>query len=130
MMSWNISSNGIIQSSSGNFAYSPLSDFRLKRSRTAIEWTIIPSPHAKGPHNLMDLQGNDHNIILNRTKGPIDDKEKRAIVVTGNNSTIVNNTEYTIVLEKSSRGNRVKSFGPVFDKGNNKVSKIKSIHLE
>lgn len=127
MTNWNLPSNGKVQKSSGNFAYSPLSDFRLKRSRTAVDWTIIPSPHAIGSHNLMDLQGNNHHIILNRAKGPIDTNEKRAIVITGKNSTIINNTEYTIILEKSSTGNNVKSYGPVTDKGDNKVSKLKTL---
>lgn len=43
------------------------------------------------------------------------------IVVSGNNSTIVNETEYTIVLESGTSGNKITSCGTVIDNGNNTV---------
>lgn len=113
---FNMSSGGKIINSSGNFAFGPLSDFRLGRSNMNIEWTIIPSPHAMGSHNLADVQGNNHTIVFHRTPGPVD-TDKRQIVVTGDNSTITNETEYTIVLEPSTSGNTIISCGPVIDKG-------------
>ncbi|MCH6259293.1 DUF6250 domain-containing protein, partial [Puniceicoccaceae bacterium K14] len=61
---FNMSNGGTIVNSSGNFAYAPLSDFRLSRSNMDIEWTIIPSPHAVGPHNLCDVLGNGHTIVF------------------------------------------------------------------
>lgn len=119
---FNMPKGGEIVGSSGNFAYGPLSDFRLARSNQDIELTIIPSPHAVGPHNLADVQGNNHNIVFHRTDGPID-TNLRPIVVTGKGSTILNETEYPIVLEESARDNTVISFGPVTDKGQgNKIT--------
>lgn len=122
---YNMPKGGKIVGSSGNFAYAPLSDFRLARSNQDIELTILPSPHAVGPHNLADVQGNNHKIVFHRADGPLD-TNLRSIVVTGKGSTIRNETEYPIILESSASGNTIKSFGPVTDKGkNNKVSKIK-----
>lgn len=81
-----------------------------------IEWTIIPSPHAEGPHNLTDVLGNNHHIVFHRTPGPID-TNLRSIVVSGDNSTITNFTEYPIILEASASGNTIYSHGPVTDSG-------------
>ena len=121
---FNLPKGGKIRGSSGNFSYAPLSDFRLSRSNQDIELTIIPSPHAIGPHNLADVQGDDHKIVFHRTDGPID-TNLRPIVVTGSGSTIRNETEYPIVLESSASGNTVVSFGPVTDNGkNNTVTPI------
>ena len=114
---FNMPSGGEITNSSGNFSYAPLSDFRLSRNNMDLELTIIPSPNAEGPHNLADVQGDNHNIIFHRTPGPIDDDEARAILITGNNSTIINETEYRIILESSTSGNRITSCGPVIDNG-------------
>lgn len=116
---WNMPSGGEIINSSGNFAYGTLSDFRLSRSNTDIEWTIIPSPNATGSHNLADILGSNHNIVFHRTDGPLDSDEERAIVVTDNGSTIVNETEYTIILEGSSSGNTIINCGggEVIDNG-------------
>lgn len=117
---FNMPSGGVISNSNGNFAYAPLSDFRLSRNNMDIEWTILPSPNAIGPHNLVDVQGSGHNIIFHRTEGPID-TEERAIVVTGNNSTITNETEYNLVLEVGTSGNVIYSCGGgmVTDNGTN-----------
>ncbi|WP_299241688.1 carbohydrate-binding protein [uncultured Aquimarina sp.] len=116
---YNMPAGGTITGSSGNFTYAPLSDFRLSRSRQNIEMTIIPSPNAIGPHNIADILGNNHNIIFHRTPGPLDTDEARAIVITGDNSTIVNETEYRIILESSASGNTIISCGPVSDNGAN-----------
>ena len=57
-------------SSNGNFTNAPLSDFGLSRSRQNLEITILPSPNAVGSHNIADIQGNDHSIVLEAgTKG-------------------------------------------------------------
>ena len=116
---WNMPNGGEVINSSGNFTYSPLSDFRLSRSNIDAEWTIIPSPNAVGSHNLVDVLGNNHNIVFHRTPGPVDSDEERAIVITGDNSTIINETEYTIVLESSAGRNEIISCGPVIDNGSN-----------
>ena len=102
---FNLPTGATVTGSSGNFTYTTLSDFRLSRSRMNIEMTIIPSPNAIGPHNIADILGNDHDIVFHRTPGPLDSDEERPIVVYGNNSTIVNETEYTIVLESGTSGN-------------------------
>ncbi|AXT55162.1 T9SS C-terminal target domain-containing protein [Aquimarina sp. AD1] len=122
---YNMPAGGTIIGSSGNFTYAPLSDFRLSRSRQNIEMTIIPSPNAIGPHNIADILGNDHNIIFHRIPGPLDLDEERAIVVYGDNSTIVNETEYTIILESGATGNTVSSCGLVINNGsNNSISQL------
>ncbi|GAB5405204.1 MAG: hypothetical protein Aurels2KO_34350 [Aureliella sp.] len=121
---FNLPNGGTITGSSGNFAYAPLSDFRLSRSRQNLELTILPSPHAVGPHNLADILGNDHNIVFHRSAGPID-KAARPIVVYGNGSTIRNETEYPIILQASASRNKITSFGPVTDLGDhNMVSRL------
>jgi len=123
-VNWNMPSGGTITNSSGNFAYAPLSDFRLSRSNMDIEWTIIPSPHATGPHNIADVLGNNHNIVFHRTPGPLDNCT-RPIVVSGDNSTIINETEYTIILESTASGNKITSCGPVIDNGTgNTITKM------
>ena len=119
---FNLPSGGKITGSSGNFAYAPLSDFRLSRSHQDIELTILPSPHAVGPHNLADILGDNHTIVFHRSEGPLD-TDLRPIVVTGDNSTINNETEYPIILESTASGNTVVSLGPVTNRGtNNKVT--------
>ena len=121
---FNMPSGGKVTGSTGNFAYAPLSDFRLSKSRQDIELTILPSPHARGPHNLADILGSNHNIVFHRTEGPLD-TNLRPIVIEGDGSTIRNETEYPIVLQSSASGNTVASFGPVTDLGsNNKISRI------
>ena len=121
---FNLPGRGKIKGSAGNFAYAPLSDFRLSKSRQDIELSILPSPHAVGPHNVADIQGSGHNIVFHRSDGPID-PNLRPIVVKDDDSTIRNETEYPIILLSSASGNTVESFGPVTDLGtNNKVSRI------
>jgi len=121
---FNLPTGGKVTGSTGNFAYGPLSDFRLSKSRQDIELTILPSPHAVGPHNLADVLGDNHNIVFHRTKGPLD-ANLRPIVIQGDGSTIRNETEYPITLQSSANGNTVASFGPVTDLGrNNTVSHI------
>jgi hypothetical protein len=116
---YNMPTGGTITGSSGNFSFAPLSDFRLSRSRQNIEMTILPSPNAVGPHNLADILGNDHTIVFHRADGPLDTEETRVIVISGDNSTIVNETEYAIVLEASASGNTITSCGSVTDNGSN-----------
>jgi len=121
---FNLPKGGTITGSSGNFAYGPLSDFRLGKSNQNIELTILPSPNAMGDHNIADIQGDNHTIVFHRAPGPRD-TTTRLIVVTGNDSTIRNETEYPIVLQSSASGNTVISFGPVTHLGsNNKLSRI------
>jgi len=121
---FNLPSGGQITGSSGNFAYAPLSDFRLSKSSQDIELTILPSPHAVGDHNLADVLGSHHNIVFHRSEGPID-TDLRPIVVTGDHSIIRNETEYPIILQSSASGNTVASFGTVTDNGmNNEVTCI------
>ena len=111
---YNLPAKGRVSESSGNFSFGPLSDYRLSRSGSVAEWTILPSPNAIGDHNILDVQGNNHHITLNRKKGsPLDSNEKRTIFITGANSIIINKTEYTITLADSAKGNKVTSNAPV-----------------
>ena len=121
---FNLPANGSIKSSTANFAYAPVSDFRMAKSNQTMEITILPTPHAKGPHNIADVQGNNHDIVFHRTSGPVN-VTNRAIVVKGNNSTIINETEYPIILESEATGNIIKSRlgSKITDNGtNNKVT--------
>lgn len=121
---FNLPRGGKITGSSGNFAYAPISDFRLARSGQEIELTILPSPHASGPHNVADILGDNHNIVFHRTEGPLA-TNLRPIVVEGDYSTIRNETEYPLTLQSSASENTVISFGPVTDHGTkNQVSHI------
>ncbi|MDO5968375.1 carbohydrate-binding protein, partial [Flavivirga aquimarina] len=113
---------GKVIKSKGDFSFAPIMDVPLNRSGQDIELTIMPSPDAIGPHNIANIDGNNHNIVFHRTEGPIDNKENRAIVISGNNSTIVNETEYAIVLESGTSGNTITSCGPVTDNGSNSVT--------
>lgn len=120
---YNLPKGGKLTESEGDFNFGPLSDYRMRRSSTKAEFTILRSPHAIGDHNLMDIQGNNHRITLKRKPGDLDKKEERAIHVTGNDSTIINKTEYGIVLAEGTKGNKVTSYGPVTDHGDNEVEK-------
>ncbi|WP_379713210.1 protein-transmembrane prediction [Haloferula chungangensis] len=125
---YNLPNKGRVINSSGDFSFGPLTDYRSNRSGTRAEWTILPSPEASGAHNIMDILGNGHRITLNREKGPIDLNQERAIVIHGNDSTIINRTEYKVVLAKGTKGNRVSSYGPVSgEMGRNKVEKLDSL---
>ena len=122
---YNLPNKGQVVASSGDFAFGPLTDYRGGRGGSRAEWTILPSPRASGSHNIMDILGNKHHITLNQGKGPINRDEERAIVITGNDSTIINRTEYKVVLEDGARGNQVTSYGPVSgDLGKNTVKKL------
>ncbi len=123
---FNLPAGGTVTNSSGNFAYSTLNDNRLSRSNQNLEITILPSPHTVGTHNIADILGNNQEIVFHRAPGPLDDDETRAIVVSGNNSTILNETEYHIVIEGD--GNDITSAGAVTDNGSN--NDVASIPLE
>ncbi|WP_302118231.1 hypothetical protein [Allorhodopirellula heiligendammensis] len=121
---FNMPKNGKVIGSAGNFAYAPLSDFRLSKSNQDIELTIMPSPHLVGPHHVADILGNNHNIVFHRTEGPLD-VNLRPIVVVGSGSTIRNETEYPVILQATASANSVVSYGPVTDLGSdNKVVRI------
>ena len=123
-VNYNLPTEGEIIESSGNFAYAPVLNFSLNRRNAEIEMTILPSPHAIGPHNLADIDGNNHQITFLSKSNRSRSDEKRAIVVTGENSKIVNKTEYVIILESSYKNNRIISRGPVTDHGtDNTVTK-------
>ena len=121
---FNMPRGGTIINAIGNFTNGPLSDFRLSRSNQNLEITILPSPNAIGAHNIADVLGNSHDIVFHRADGPEDSDETRAIVVSGNNSTIRNETEYRIILTSGTSGNTIISAGDVTDNGSNRVSRI------
>ena len=102
---FNFPSNARVTNSAGNFTNGPLDDNRLVRSRQNIEMTILLSPNAIGSHNITGIIGNSHDIVFRRADGPEDTREVRAIVVSGSNSTIRNETEYRIILEDGTSGN-------------------------
>jgi hypothetical protein len=115
-VNYNMSANGTIENSIGNFTNGELCDFAGNKSGYKAEWTILPSPNAVGAHNIMDVSGNNHTLVFHRAPGPLD-LITRAIVVTGSNSTITNETEYPIVLSSTASGNTIISCGTVTDNG-------------
>ena len=121
---FNLPRNATVENSVGNFTNGPLHDFASARSGQNLEITILPSPNAIGSHNIADVQGDDHSIVFRRGNGREDTDERRVIKVYGNNSTIRNETEYTIELDGDSRGNTIISAGEVRDFGSNSVSRI------
>lgn len=124
-IAYNLPDGGQLSNSKGDFTYGPLTDYRLNRSGTKAEWTILPSPDATGDHNIMDIGGRNHHITLNRHPGPLDTKEPRTIFVTARNSTIINHTEYSITLDEEASGNTISSRGPVMgNMADNEVSKL------
>ena len=124
MTNYNMPNGGTVTQSTSNFTYAPVSDFRLSRSNQQLTLTIEASPNAVGAHNIADILGNNHNIVLLRSGGPEDTQENRSIMVYGNNSTIRNETEYSMVLLEGTSGNTILSAGEVMDLGNNDVSLI------
>ena len=74
---FNLPNNGSIDASKGNFSFAPINDHRLGRSSQDIELTIIPSPDAIGPHNIADIQGNNHNCLLYTSPSPRDKRQSR-----------------------------------------------------
>ena len=121
---FNLPRNAVVENSAGNFTNGPLHDFAASRSGQNLELTILPSPNAVGSHNITDIHGDDHTIVFHRGNGPEDTDERRVIKVYGNNSTIRNETEYTIELDADSSGNTIISAGEVHDSGSNRVSRI------
>ena len=121
---FNLPRDGVVENSTGNFTYGPLHDFASSRSGQDLELTILPSPNAIGSHNIANVQGDGHNIVFHRASGPEDSDEQRVIKVFGNNSTIRNETEYTIELDSDSSGNTIISAGDVRDLGSNSVRRI------
>ncbi|WP_161636299.1 carbohydrate-binding protein [Saccharicrinis fermentans] len=115
---YNVTNNGEIINSSGNFSYDNLLDFPLSRKNTNIELTIIPSPNATGPHDITEIDGSGHTIVFHRTPGPLD-PNLRSIVVIGDNCNITNETEYPIVLKSTANANTIVSCGVVVDNGTN-----------
>ena len=120
---WNMPKGGTVTKSTANFTYAPISDFRLSRSYQDLEITIEPSPEAVGSHNIADILGSNHTIVFHRSGGVEDSEETRKIMVYGNNSTILNETEYSIEYSDTS-GNTITSAGDVIDNGKNTVIKI------
>lgn len=124
-VNWNMPQGGIVTNSFANFTYAPVSDFSLSKSNQELEMTILASPDAVGSHNIADILGNNHSITFHREEdAPEDSEETRVIMVYGNNSTIINETEYAIVLALESSGNTIISAGKVTDNGTNSVTMV------
>ena len=121
---YNLPRNAVVDRSVGNFSNGPLHDFAGSRSGQDLDITILASPNAIGSHDITNILGDDHDIVFRRANGPEDSDEQRVIRVSGNNSTIRNETEYAVVLESGTRGNTVVSAGDVRDNGSNDVRRI------
>ncbi|BCE01091.1 discoidin domain-containing protein [Marinicellulosiphila megalodicopiae] len=125
LSNYNLPRNANVINSSGNFSNGPLHDFAgANRSGQNLELTLLPSPDAVGAHDIMNILHDSHTIVFHRADGPIDSDETRVIRVSGNNSTITNETEYTIILEEGTSGNTIISAGDVIDNGDNDVTLV------
>lgn len=113
---------GEVNASTGNFAYAPLAHVKESKTRQILQLTVVPSPHAVGPHNVADIEGSGHSIVFHRTPGPTD-TNLRTIVISASKSTIRNETEYPITLQASATKNTIISLGPVTDRGSDNIVK-------
>jgi len=121
----NISMNrgGVVNNISANFTYGPALLVDRFEQNQVVDMTLLPSPNAVGDHNIADIT-RASEIIFRRSDGPIDNNENRVILVTANDATITNYTEYTIQLAQGTQGNIIISAGDVIDNGDNNVSSI------
>jgi len=119
-----MSDGGKVSSSTANFAYGPAIWFWQFRHNQEFDITLLPSPHAIGPHNIADIDSTRNTVVFRRSPGPEDTDETRVIAVNNNNNNITNYTEYTIVLASGTNGNTITSAGDVIDNGSNAVTRI------
>ncbi len=124
LSNFQMSRDDVVSSSSADFTYGPAVWISPFQQNQELDITLLPSPNAIGPHNIADLDRGGNTIVFRRAPGPEDTDETRVIMVTDNNSTITNYTEYTIVLAAGTSGNTITSAGDVVDNGNNSVTKI------
>ena len=122
LTNYNLPSRGVITESTGNFANAPLIDFPGSKSGQVVLLTIVPSSQIAGPHNIADIDGNNHTIVFQRKPGPVA-TNLRPIVIGASKSTIRNETEYPILLKASASKNTVLSVGPVTNQGSENVVK-------
>lgn len=124
LSNFQMSRDDIVTGSSVDFTYGPAVWISPFQQNQELDLTLLPSPNALGSHNIADLDRGGNTIVFRRAPGPEDKDETRVIMVTDNNSTITNHTEYTIVLANGTSGNTVTSAGDVIDNGDNSVTKI------
>lgn len=122
--------------------------------RCNIEMELLPSPHAVGNHVMAAIRGTNNTFKLTQAASPIDavlrpivvgyfsrfellttdfpgvpkgyeqNYEKNKIDYEAKENTIINQTEYPVILGERSENNKITSYGKIVDYGKNKEKKI------
>ena len=117
--------------------------------RTNIELELLPSPHAVGNHVMAAIRGTNNIFKLTQSASPIDavlrpivvgyfarfellttcfpgvpkgyeqNYEKNKIMYEAKDNTILNETEYPVILGELSEHNNITSLGKIIDYGKN-----------
>jgi hypothetical protein len=120
--------------------------------RSTIELELLPSPHAVGNHVMAAIRGTDNVFKLTQTESPIDavlrpivvgyysrfellttdfpgvpagyeaNYEKNKVDYEAKGNTILNETEYPVILGERSEQNNVTSYGKITDYGKNNAT--------
>ena len=123
-----------------------------------IELELLPSPHAVGNHVMAAIRGTNNTFKLTQTESPVDailrpivvgyyarfellttdfpdvpegyeqNYEKNKVDYEAAKNTILNGTEYPVILGERSEHNNVTSYGKITDYGkNNRVLKMREL---
>ncbi|MFC1760536.1 right-handed parallel beta-helix repeat-containing protein [Planctomycetota bacterium] len=126
--------------------------------RSNIELELLPSPHAVGNHVMAAIRGTNNIFKLTQTESPVDallrpivvgyysrfellttdfpdvpegyeeNYEKNKVNYEAAKNTILNETEYPVILGERSEHNNITSYGEVIDYGkNNSLQKIQEL---
>ncbi|MGJ8650157.1 MAG: right-handed parallel beta-helix repeat-containing protein [Opitutaceae bacterium] len=120
--------------------------------RSYIEIELLPSPHAVGNHVMAAIRGTNNIFKLTQAEGPIDttlrpivvgyysrfellttdfpgvpegyeaNYEKNKVHYEAKHNTLINETEYPVILGELSEANNITSFGPITDYGTNNAT--------
>jgi len=120
--------------------------------RSSIELELLPSPHAVGNHVMAAIRGTNNIFKLTQAESPIDavlrpivvgyysrfellttdypgvpegyeeNYEKNKVNYEAKNNTILNETEYPVILGERSERNNVTSYGKITDYGKNNAT--------
>lgn len=122
--------------------------------RSKIEIEVLPSPHAIGNHVMAAIRGTNNSFKLTQTESPIDavlrpivvgyyarfellttdfpgvpkgyeeNYEKNKVVYEAKGNTILNETEYPVILGERSEYNKITSYGKITDYGKHNSTQI------
>lgn len=126
--------------------------------RSTIELELLPAPHAVGNHVMAAIRGTNNIFKLTQAEGPIDatlrpivmgyysrfellttdfpgvpegyeaNYEKYKVLYEASHNTLINETEYPVILGELSESNNITSYGKVTDYGKgNAILSIKEL---